>query len=404
MNNNNSFLRAMWKKQMPRILISTSCRYKPYDQPSGHLFVFDLDKQKIIRQSEIIEPPYREVDPNPRGGFRGLKGISIDGHRLAIANASTVFVYDHLWNPITYMWHPRCAGIHDIELINDTVWVTSSRNDLMICLDFNGEIIDYYNLRESTPVKMTLTRQMKSLLRDEQIINGHWDFRDPRTHDMAITDSLHINSMSFLDNGDLLVSCGLFRVIKDRKLHEINNYLKKNPLTRSVPKIYHKIKGTNKDDHRKNFEAMPISFNESTSLLLRISKEGRHSNSLKLTGCRFPSHSIRILHDNSAIYLNTSSGHILHFNPVTDQLYSSTHIGKTFLRGARQLPDNTLLIGDNNEMIHYDMNGKQIISRTLICKDKSEAIFDINILPEDFGLPPLSFSELHKQKLKVHQT
>jgi len=121
-------------------------------------------------------------------------------------------------------------------------------------------------------------------------------------------------------------------------------------------------------------------------------------------GCRFPSHSIRILHDNSAIYLNTSSGEILHFHPETDQIYSSTQIGRTFLRGARQLPDNTLLIGDNNEMIHYDMNGKQIISKTLICEDITEAIFDINILPDDFELPPISFIDLHKQKLPVHQT
>jgi len=389
---------------MPRILISTSCRHKPHDQPSGHLFVFNLDKQKVVRQSEIIEPPYREVDPNPRGGFRGLKGISIDGHRIAIANASTVFVYDHLWNPITYMWHPSCTGIHDIELKNDTVWVTSSRNDLLICLDFNGNIIDYYDLRDSPLVKKNAAHQIKPLLHERQIINGRWDFRDPRTHDMAITDSLHINSLVFPDNGDLLVSCGLFRVIKDRNLHNINNNLKKNSLTRALPKIYQKIEGIKKGSYPENFEALPISSNKSISLLLRISKNGQHTSSIKLMGCRFPSHSIRILHDNSAIYLNTSSGEILHFHPETDQIYSSTQIGRTFLRGARQLPDNTLLIGDNNEMIHYDMNGKQIISKTLICEDITEAIFDINILPDDFELPPISFIDLHKQKLPVHQT
>jgi len=243
---------------MPRILISTSCRHKPHDQPSGHLFVFNLDKQKVVRQSEIIEPPYREVDPNPRGGFRGLKGISIDGHRIAIANASTVFVYDHLWNPITYMWHPSCTGIHDIELKNDTVWVTSSRNDLLICLDFNGNIIDYYDLRDSPLVKKNAAHQIKPLLHERQIINGRWDFRDPRTHDMAITDSLHINSLVFLDNGDLLVSCGLFRVIKDRNLHNINNNLKKNSLTRALPKIYQKIEGIKKGSYPENFEALSI--------------------------------------------------------------------------------------------------------------------------------------------------
>jgi hypothetical protein len=74
------------------------------------------------------------------------------------------------------------------------------------------------------------------------------------------------------------------------------------------------------------------------------------------------------------------------------------------LRGARQLHDNSLLIGDNNELIHYDLIEKQVLSRTPICEDKSEAVFDINILPEDFDLPPESFIKLHEDKFPVNQT
>jgi len=253
------------------------------------------------------------------------------------------------------------------------------------------------------PVKSNASHKVKPLLSHQQIVKGRWDFRDPRTHDMAITDSLHINSIAFLENGDLLISCGLFRVIKNRKMHEINNHFKKYAMTRVLAKIYQKASKKKEDSSRGSFEALPISFNESISLICRIKNDGQQVSSLKLSGCRFPSHSIRILQDKSAVYLNTSSGEILHFDPETDKLYSSTHIGRIFLRGARQLPDNSLLIGDNNEMIHYDLNERQVISRTLICKDKSEAIFDINILPDDFDLPPESFIKLHKDKLPVNQ-
>jgi hypothetical protein len=62
---------------MKKILVSTDRRHTPSDQPSGHLAVYDLESQKVERNCEIIEPPYRDVDPNPRGGLRGLKGISI---------------------------------------------------------------------------------------------------------------------------------------------------------------------------------------------------------------------------------------------------------------------------------------------------------------------------------------
>lgn len=388
---------------MTRLLVSTSRRHADQDQSSGHLFVYDLDSRSIIRRSEIIEPPYRSVDPNPRGGFRGLKGISIDGDQVAIANASTVFLYDREWRPITYFWHPTSAGIHDIELIHDQIWVTSSRNDLLLCFNKQGTIVRHYDLRRSATVKALAPRVLNPLMSKAEIISGKYDFRDPRTHDLAITDALHINSLAFLDNGDLLVSCGLFRVVDKLQLHKLNNFLKMHPFLNRLPGMILKLKPVIKKDKTDSFEAAPISSKQSLSLLLRISHNDQQQPGLMLTECKFPSHSVRILQDKSAIYLNTTSGEIVHFNPVTDEILCITKIGTKFLRGARQLPDGSLIIGDNNYLIHFDLENQQVISRLPLTEDLAEAVFDINLLPNHFELPPLSFVKHHEQFLPVDQ-
>lgn len=382
---------------MSRLLISTSCRYTTPEQPSGHLFVFDLEKKDILRICNIIEPPYRDVDPNPRGGFRGLKGISIAGDQIAIANASTVFVYDRNWNPLAQFWHPSCAGIHDIFLREEKVWISSSRNDLLVCMDFNGRIVSYLDIRRFPVIRNYSRHRNKPFLTPGQILGGRIDFRDPRTHDHAITDSMHVNSLAFLGNGSMLISCGLFRLVSDYALHKINYALKQTPFSESLPQLYRLYRKLFHKKKNKPFEAKSISKGKTYSMLLRVDPTGEAVPGLALNGCTVPSHSIRILKDETAIYLNTTTGEIIHFNPENDVIYATTPVGKRFLRGAEQLPDGNLIMGDNNLLIHFDLAGKQVLSKTMITEDTSEAVFDIKVLPDQFDLPPDSFQKLHHE-------
>ena len=388
---------------MTLALISTTRRHTQPDQPSGNLFVYDLELKRIIRKSEIVEPPYRDVDTNPRGGLRGLKGISIEGNRVALANASTVFLYDHHWNPLAYTWHPSCAGIHDIRLQGESVWTTSSRNDLLILLDFKGDILKYYDLRRFDFIHQRAPRLSKPFLSHTQIMEGSVDFRDPRNYDHTITDSLHVNSLVFLQNGDCLVSCGLFRIMTQYGLHKINNLLKKTNLAELLRWLYRSIKKALPTKKNEIPGAKSENKEKSISMIVRLRQDNKALPGLEISGSKVPSHSIRLLQDNSAIYLNTTTGEIIHFDPENDTVYSSTVVGSKFLRGARQLPDGTILIGDNNFLIHFDLAGKKVLSKTLLIDDPSEAIFDINILPGHFELPPESFIQLHKDKLPVYQ-
>jgi hypothetical protein len=360
---------------------------------------FNIEKKKILQESAIIEPPYREADPNPRGGFRGLKGISFYEGYVAIANASTIFLYDKNWNPLKYIWHPSCSGIHDIEFHNNRIWVTSSRNDLLFCFDLNGEISKYHDLRQHREITAFSKHPIRPFINKSNVFRGKINFRDPRTHDNVVTDMLHVNSLAFLNNGEVLISCGLLRVINNYSLHILNNQLKNSFFSCLLP-IYQRLSNNAKSAHSTTKRFIN---SQSYSLILKMPRSGDWSSNLIISDCTVPSHSIRILRNNTAIYLNSTSGEIIHFDPYHQIILSSTKIGKTFLRGARELSDNTLLIGDNNEIIHFNLLNKQILSRTTISDSSSEAIFDINLLPDYFTLPPKSFPVWHKKLLPVNQ-
>ena len=173
----------------------------------------------------MIEPPYREENPNPRGGLRGLKGISIQGNRVAIANASTIFVYDELWKPVASFFHPSCASIHDIVLDNNKIWISSARNDLLCCLDFEGRMLQSYDVRTFSQILNNPKWKPKPFLTSDQIKSGAIDFRDPRTHDEIFCDTAHVNGLSTLPNGDLLLSCGLLKKQTHLRLLYIKNWL-----------------------------------------------------------------------------------------------------------------------------------------------------------------------------------
>jgi len=385
------------------LLISTCWRYTPSNHPSGRLIVFDINKNDIIRSCEIIEPPYRFMDPNPRGGFRGLKGIAVHEDFIAIANASTIFIYDKNWNLIKYFWHPSCAGIHDIIFQNESIWVTSTRNDLLFQFDFNGRITNFINFRDFHFINSVAPQTSKNFLSKKMILEGKINFRDPRTHDHAFCDLLHVNSLAFLDKGDLLISCGLIKEANQFQFHQLINRVKMFDslfLLNYLHKLYEFLPINNKNKREKNGKFQK---RHSKSLIIKLSKHNEIIGSFIIDNCSVPSHSLRILDRDSAIYLNSTSGELIFLDTSKTKFLYKTKVESTFLRGVTILDDKTIFLGDNNYLIHYNLLNNKISTRTLISDDPNEAIFEIDILPDNFTLPPKSFLEHHHNLNPISQ-
>jgi len=388
---------------MTRILIATSSRHTPVDKPSGHFITYDLETRKILRTSEMIEPPYRVENPNPRGGLRGSKGISIKNGMIAISNASTIFIYDENWKPLHCIYHPSCAGVHDIVLDGQSIWVTSARNDILCQLDFESNLLKYFDTRKLAKLLELKDFTPAAYLSDKQIQNGEIDFRDPRSHDEVFADSTHTNGLSINQEGEILLSLGLLKKQNHQRLLYLKNWLIRLHVWEKFEAL-NKFIRTNfiKMENRHSGELV-IQPAKGISSIFKLKPSGEINKVLVLNGATAPSHSVRYLKDGSAIWLKTTTGELFHFDPVNGQIHSFTQLGEKFLRGAYQLGDGTLLLGDNNRIIHFDLAKKEVIFSDYVSDDKMEAIFDIHILPDNIPLPPESFVEHHEKLMSIDQ-
>lgn len=385
---------------MTRLLVSiTKRKCKPNEQ-STFLCVYDLENKRILRWSHFLEPVYRDVDPNPRGGLRGTKGISIDGNRIAIANPVSIFLYSQTWNPLGVVLHPSFAQIHDILLKGDDLWLTSSRNDLAACISMDGKINYLFDARTLVK-KLGVQGWQPALIQDkDSFIKGKYDFRDPRTHEEITTDSAHVNSMELLPDGGLLISLGQLKSTRYTSLLEAKKFLAKKGLWKYIEKINDILSLLFRTKYREKGDLV-VKPATGTSIVIRVDRKGTITPLLQLEKVTNPSHSLRLLKDGTAIYLYTTFGELIHFDPGNGEIFYRETIGSIFLRGATQLPDGTLVLGDNGNLIHYDLYNRKVLSVSPLSDDPSIGIFDIAVLPDTFELPPESFVEHHDRLMPV---
>ncbi len=375
---------------MQRLLISTIIRKSPPDQPSGCLYTFDLNSEKCVQQSKIIEPPHREKDTNLRGGIRGLRGIAVREDQVILANATEIFRYDPNWQLLGRFSHPSCGSIHDIAIHHETIWVTSSRNDLLMQFDMSGSLKSYHDLRHHSNLFSEVSWKSVPFLSEEQIRSGAVDFRNPASHNHHASDSVHLNGIDVTSDGHLIISCGMLLNNRISSWLRLKNWMHNHAMWQVILDLNHWLKIISKKDttsanklifHPASAECAVVEIDQNKNFLLRF-----HFKEITV-----PAHSIRILEDGSAVYLNTEKGEILHLDLKSNKIISSTCIGKGFLRGVRQLSDGSLILGDKQTLIRFDVVDRKIISQFIISENSNEAVYDINLLPDHFNLPPKVF-------------
>jgi hypothetical protein len=382
---------------MRRLLITTACRKAKFDEPSGHLYVVDLDNWKVTQRGSIIEPPYREIDPNPRGGFRGGKGIAIFENQIIMANSVCAFRFNKNWELLRIISHPSCSGIHDILIDSDhNLYVTSARNDLLFKFDLDGNLIEYYYFRQN-PANHAINQWVRpEILSIEEIAGGQIDFRDPRTHKITSHDSVHINSISQLPDGSLLTSLGLVVGSEFSLFMEIKDQLSKYGLWPWIIRANQYIRNFFSFEKEQHSDLI-IQPAKGKSIVVRIFHNGDIVPCLVLEQATVPGHSILARSDGTAIYLNTSFGNIIHFKPENGRIISKTKVSTQFLRGIVHLSDDEIIVGSQNNLLWFSLQTREIRKQITLSDNLNEAVFSIHEFPETFSLPPISFeSQLGK--------
>jgi hypothetical protein len=378
---------------MTRIIVSTIRRHCSPIEPSGYIYTVDLDKSIVLQKSSIVEPAFREMDDNPRGGLRGGKGIAVRDDQIALANSSMIFRYDPDWNYLSVISHPSCAAIHDITFHDETLWVAAARTDMVMQFNLEGELIKYFYLRDRSNMLENLGWTPKILIDSKDVFEGRKDFRDPRTHVKETYDRSHTNSIAVLASGDLLVSMGFVFGSEFANLLRIKNRLMKSGVWVKLKSINREIRQTLGRENSNVDNTLIVRPAKAQSAIVRISTTGERSLIFRIQEVTAPSHSCIVLPDQTAIYLNTTQGIVIHFEPLSGNILTSNKVTEGFLRGVTSLSNNLLLLGTLGEVLVYDLSEKKIRASVNLTNDPTESVYDIKVLPTHYALPPKNFEK-----------
>lgn len=130
-----------------------------------------------------------------------MRGASVFGERLAIANAESVTLFDAEWRAIAQTTHPLVGGAHEILAEERGVWITSTVADLLVQLDWQGRLLDAWEWRADEALRAAL-----GFGRVPRVDRG-LDYRDPRTMRTGARNLVHLNAVARGPDG-LIVSLG----------------------------------------------------------------------------------------------------------------------------------------------------------------------------------------------------
>lgn len=186
---------------MTRIVVTSAVRHAGHERFSGYVRVVDLDSGDVLHAEPVPESPWRGVDPNPRGGTRGAKGVSLHGDHLVVCNSDSVFVFDERFELVTTFTHPLAGAIHDALAEESGIWLTCTNADLLARFTWDGELAETWSWRDDPGLVAELG--FDSLPATDLSL----DYRDPRVLQSGVTNVVHLNAVARGADG-LLLSFG----------------------------------------------------------------------------------------------------------------------------------------------------------------------------------------------------
>jgi hypothetical protein len=323
-----------------RVAVSTICRGSQPWEPSGHLYVVDLERG-VLGSCEVPPAPCLEREPNPRGGIRGGRGLAADGDTLYVANGAEVLRFDRAWRPLGTISHPWCGNVHDIAVHDERLWVCSTANDALAVFDQAGGLTDLIDLRPAA-----------LLAGDGARFAAVVDYRDPAGYEAAESNLLHANGIGFDATGVPLVSLGRSEAEEGGSPRGL--IARADGLAAPLPVA---------DD-------VPV-----------------------------PTHNVVPMPDGTLLSLDSGAGTLLVLRPdgtVVRCLTLAPPAPHGFLRGLCPAGGDRVLVGERNRLLVVDLNAgapTPTIGSFVLAESPRESVYAIALLPEEFEALPARLPE-----------
>jgi len=135
-----------------QVFFSTVVRGAPMEQ-AGELIALDWGTKKILNRVPVF-PAYPAVDdPNTRGGGRGGRGIVLLPDELFVASYHSLHGFDYSLNATRTISNPNFAGLHELKLVEDGIWTSSTALGMVQKVDFDGKTLQEWWAHEDPVVQ-----------------------------------------------------------------------------------------------------------------------------------------------------------------------------------------------------------------------------------------------------------
>jgi hypothetical protein len=122
--------------RLPKLIASSVIRGTQLGESHGGLYLIDLDRGIVDLKRDWNRT---DIDVAGRGGDRGLRGIAFDGEHILVAANSQLLVLDQDFSLIDSYTNPYLRHCHEICVVNDRVFLTSTGFDSVLTFDLKAK-------------------------------------------------------------------------------------------------------------------------------------------------------------------------------------------------------------------------------------------------------------------------
>jgi hypothetical protein len=369
---------------MTLLAVTSQVRFAGEPIYSGFFRVVDLDTGETLITEPVPESPWRSVDPNPRGGLRGAKGISVCGERMIVGNSDTIFVLDPQWRIRSSFTHPFMGSLHDVLAEEDAIWITCTNGDLLLKVDWQGNEVGRWSWR--TDAGLMRTFGFKSL----PAFDPGVDYRDPIGLQGGVHNVVHLNGIERCPEG-LLLSFG--RVlspaeVRRRRYRAIAGRLAARfGVTRPFP---------------TKAVPVPTTFlpGSSSAVVLLPDLDAPAEVLVHVKGVVVPNHNVLAV-EGRIVYADSNGSRLVAVDRATGEERTAVTVPgePAFARGLARVAGDVYLVGSQKPLAFYavDLARGEVVESYELEGGETESVYALAVVPPSFARPSGEIFRAHRQ-------
>ncbi len=122
-------------QKLPTVIATSVVRSSHKGQSHGGVYLVNLHTGDT---KQVIDWNDGSIDWEGRGGERGLRGIAFYNGHVYLAASREILIYDRDFNPVGKLTNPYLKYCHEICIVDDTLYITSTGFDAVIEYDLKA--------------------------------------------------------------------------------------------------------------------------------------------------------------------------------------------------------------------------------------------------------------------------